>query len=294
LSAYGRIAGRVTEAGTGFPVSADVEVLTPTGGFAGSGYTDQGGWYVVKGLNAGSYRVRTHSFSDVVVDELYDNKTCEPSCTVTNGTPVAAALDATTTGIDFSLRRPRFADVPVTHFAWAAVEATYAAGVTSGCATSPLRFCPDANVNRAQMAVFLLVAKEGPAYVPPPAQGLFQDVPASDPFARWIEELANRGIAAGCSANPPLYCPANPTTRAQMAPLLLVTREGTGYQPPDAVGLFQDLPASDPFARWAEELVRRRVTSGCSLNPPLYCPGQPTTRAQMAVFLTATFGLPLP
>jgi hypothetical protein len=79
-----------------------------------------------------------------------------------------------------------------------------------------------------------------------------------------------------------------------MAPLLLLTREGSAYLPPPAVGVFQDVPASDAFARWIEELVRRQITGGCGSNPPLYCPGQPTSRAQMAVFLTATFGLPLP
>jgi hypothetical protein len=40
--------------------------------------------------------------------------------------------------------------------------------------------------------------------------------------------------------------------------------------------------------------VRRRVTGGCSVSPPLYCPGQATTRAQMAVFLASTFAVPLP
>jgi hypothetical protein len=189
---------------------------------------------------------------------------------------------------------PTFADVPTNHFAWRAIEAVFRAGVTTGCATSPLRFCPDAQVSRAQMAVFLLRAREGSAYTPPPATGMFGDVPPASPFAPWIEEIANRGIASGCSANPPLYCPDAPTTRAQMAPLLLLAREGTGYSPVPATGLFQDVPAGDPFARWIEELVRRQVTGGCGTNPPLYCPAQATTRAQMAVFLTSTFALPMP
>ena len=32
-------------------------------------------------------------------------------------------------------------------------------------------------------------------------------------------------------------------------------------------------------------------TGGCSASPMLYCPDQPNTRGQMAVFLTITFGL---
>ena len=68
-------------------------------------------------------------------------------------------------------QRVTFADVPRSHFAWRYVESVYARGVTGGCATNPLRFCPDAAVSRAQMAVFLLRAKLGPAYVPPAATG---------------------------------------------------------------------------------------------------------------------------
>ena len=48
-----------------------------------------------------------------------------------------------------------FVDVPVTHFAWRYVEAVHGAGVTAGCGGPPARYCPDGNVTRAQMAVFL-------------------------------------------------------------------------------------------------------------------------------------------
>jgi len=66
------------------------------------------------------------------------------------------------------------------------------------------------------MAVFLLKAKEGSGYGPPPAAGIFGDVPAGDPFAPWIEELCNRRITGGCQASPLLDCPANPNTRGQV------------------------------------------------------------------------------
>jgi hypothetical protein len=191
-------------------------------------------------------------------------------------------------------QRVTFADVPRSHWAWKYVESVYAHGITGGCATNPLRFCPDAPVTRAQVAVFLLRAGLGPSYVPPPATGVFQDVPASDPFARWIEDLVARGVTAGCGGNPPLYCPNQPVTRAQSAPFLLRTKEGPTYEPPAATGVFQDVPAADPFARWIEELARRQVTGGCSATPPLFCPGTAVSRAQAAVFLVTTFGLPTP
>lgn len=188
---------------------------------------------------------------------------------------------------------PVFWDVPVDHFARTFIESVYAAGVTGGCAVAPLRYCPESMVTRAQMATFLLRSKEGPAYVPLPATGLFADVPVSDPFAPWIEDLYGRSVTGGCSVLPLKYCPAGVTTRAQMAVFLLRTKEGPSYVPPQATGMFDDVPVSDPFAPWIEELARRGVTGGCSTLPPLYCPTQPVSRASMAVFLVRMFGLPL-
>jgi hypothetical protein len=53
--------------------------------------------------------------------------------------------------------------------------------------------------------------------------------------------------------------------------------------------LFADVPASSPFCRWIEELVRRGVTAGCGGGS--YCPTAVVTREQMAVFIVFTFGL---
>jgi hypothetical protein len=58
------------------------------------------------------------------------------------------------------------------------------------------------------------------------------------------------------------------------------------FQPPACVPgseLFNDVPASSPFCPFIEELSRRGVTGGCA--PGLFCPGDPVTRQQMAVFL---------
>jgi hypothetical protein len=55
--------------------------------------------------------------------------------------------------------------------------------------------------------------------------------------------------------------------------------------------VFADVPASNPFAKWIEELYLRGVVAGCGGGN--YCPTDPVTREQMAVFLTQTFGLKL-
>ena len=112
-----------------------------------------------------------------------------------------------------------FSDVSKTTFAAAFIERLSAEGITTGCGTG--NYCPAAPVTRAPMAKFLLRAHDGPSYQPPAAQGVFSDVPASAPFAAWIEALAARGITSGCGTGK--YCPNLTVTRAQMAAFLART-----------------------------------------------------------------------
>jgi len=186
-----------------------------------------------------------------------------------------------------------FADVPQNHPQRAYIETVFNAGVTSGCSASPPLYCPGSSVTRGQMAVFLLRSKEGGNYSPPNCTvPTFGDVPCSHTFAAWIEELAGRGITAGCNTNPPLYCPEGVVTRGQMAVFLLRTLNGSGYVPSPCQGVFADLPCSDGFAAWAEDLYDLGVTSGCNTNPLRYCPNAAVTRGEMAVFLVRTFNIP--
>ncbi|HEY7574014.1 MAG TPA: S-layer homology domain-containing protein [Thermoanaerobaculia bacterium] len=53
-----------------------------------------------------------------------------------------------------------------------------------------------------------------------------------------------------------------------------------------------DVPVGHPFFRWVEALAAAGITSGCA--PGAFCPDQPVTRGQMAVFLAAALGLHFP
>lgn len=185
-----------------------------------------------------------------------------------------------------------FEDVPVDAFAWAQIESIYAAGITGGCSASPLNYCPNNPVTRAQMAVFLLRGIYGSSYTPPPATGVvFSDVPINAFAAGWIEQMITDGITAGCGGGN--FCPNGLVTRAQMAVFLLRAKHGSGYTPPSATGsIFSDVPINGFAASWIEQLVDEGITSGCGGGN--FCPGQAVTRAQMAVFLQRTFGLSLP
>jgi hypothetical protein len=182
-----------------------------------------------------------------------------------------------------------FPDVPPAHPFYRFVETLLHVGVTAGCTATT--YCPDGVTTREQMAVFLLRAKEGGGFAPPACTTApFPDVPCASPFAPWVQELVARGITSGCGAG--LYCPTNPVTREQMAVFLLKTLEGAGFTPPPCTtASFTDVPCASPFAAWVQELVARGITAGCGGG--LYCPTNPVTRGQMAVFLTKTFALAL-
>jgi uncharacterized repeat protein (TIGR03803 family) len=115
-----------------------------------------------------------------------------------------------------------FGDVPADGLAAAWIEDLAARGITVGCGAGD--YCPNAPVTRAQMAVFLLKTLLGTGYVPPDPTGtVFGDVPVDAFAAAWIEDLARRGITGGCQTSPPLFCPATPNSRQQMASFLVDT-----------------------------------------------------------------------
>ncbi|HTY41401.1 MAG TPA: choice-of-anchor tandem repeat GloVer-containing protein [Thermoanaerobaculia bacterium] len=142
-------------------------------------------------------------------------------------------------------------------------------------------YCPNAFVRRDQMAVFLLKTEHGASHVPPACAGVFGDVACPGLFADWIEELASEGITGGCGAGS--YCPLSPVTRGQMAVFLLKTEHGPSHTPPACSGVFADVPCGSQFSDWIEELAAEGITGGCGGGN--FCPGNPVTRAQMAVFL---------
>jgi PKD repeat protein len=118
-----------------------------------------------------------------------------------------------------SAPRGIFADVPPSSSAAAWIEQIFRDGITGGCQVTPLRlFCPNNPITRAEMAVLLTAAFHGPLFSPPPASGLFLDVPTSYWAARWIEQIFRDGTTGGCQGPPQrLFCPGFNVTRAEIA-----------------------------------------------------------------------------
>lgn len=114
-----------------------------------------------------------------------------------------------------------FADVPATHLYSQAVEEIYRRGITSGCGTSPMRFCPDAITTRGQIAVFIIRAL-GVTPTPVSSTPYFADVPITHPFFSFIQKGYELGLLSSCGAN--LFCPDSSLARGEAARILMMSR----------------------------------------------------------------------
>ena len=221
------------------------------------------------------------------------NKACEASTVVPifslrNVHAIIAIVLIVSLGIVIPARvsAHTFNDVPTDYWAFSFIETFAANGITVGCGGG--NYCPEDPVTRAQLAVFLERGMRGGGFSPPAASGnVFMDVAATDFAASFIEQLFLDGITSGCGGNN--YCPNDAVTRAQMAVFLLRAMHGSSYTPPPATGIFGDVDLSYWAVAWIEQLAAESITGGCGGGN--YCPADPVTRAQMAVFLVRAFGL---
>jgi len=183
---------------------------------------------------------------------------------------------------------------------------TIASGATgSGNGTVLFRVAPNTAPNAAQ--------RKGKIIISPTGQGnsnkyeftVYQAADFGDvnyqqgnpSFINGINTIYAREITIGCSVSPRLYCPASPVKRAEMAVFLTRILTGQSVPPEPLTQRFNDVPIStstSPY--WArsfiEYIARRKITTGCG-DPAdgLFCPEQPVSRAEMAVFLIRTLGL---
>jgi hypothetical protein len=201
------------------------------------------------------------------------------------GSAPAGATDTTTILVPY-------ADVSFTDPFLPAIDLLREYAITSGCDNSPLqpRFCPTDNITRAQMAVFVVRSITGGDNFSYTMTPYFTDVSSIHPFFPWIQKLRDLGVTSSCGATPagPIYCPNDPVTRGQMAVFVIRDRFGssTGFTYPSAP-LFTDVPTTNTFFPWIQKMKQIGITSSCgtTLVGQLYCPDDPVTREQMAVFL---------
>jgi hypothetical protein len=178
-----------------------------------------------------------------------------------------------------------FLDVPSNNPFYNEIGTLSAYGVTVGCGNG--NYCPNDPVLREQMAAFIIRAL-GDFDPAAPAQQRFNDVPPSNVFYAFIEEMAQRQITLGCGGGN--YCPAQPVLREQMAAFII--RALGEFSPPTPPSQrFNDVPPSNVFYNFIDRMAVLQITLGCTPDHSLYCPGDSVTRAQMAAFLVRAFQL---
>jgi hypothetical protein len=196
-----------------------------------------------------------------------------------------------------------FVDVPTTHPLYKYIEALYDAGYTAGCSSSPMMFCPDTILDRAQSAVFMLRGQMGSGYTPPAVTGIFGDNWTGFEWAQpWAEGMYQEGLTTGCQSSPLLFCPANQLPRVEASIFGLRMKYGVGYTPPAASGtLFADFPPSDPSywgIDWAEQAYLDGLLPACGTDSgtgkPMFCPSQLVDRGWGAYLIVKAKNLPTP
>lgn len=161
------------------------------------------------------------------------------------------------------------------------ISAVAALGVTKGC-NPPMnsRFCPHADVTRAEMAVFLVRAL-GDTIAPTSGLTAFSDVSDDVWYSNSIARIAELGIATGYTDG--TYRPNGPVSRGEMAVFLdraFDAVAGGATRVP-----FVDVSPDAFYAPATTALFDSGVTLGCASDPLSFCPFDPVTRAEMASFL---------
>lgn len=122
----------------------------------------------------------------------------------------------------------------------------------------------------------------------------FGDIPGGAAYATAIAQLAARGVIKGCdqAASPPLFCPNDPTLRAQMA--ALIVRALPGWSAESWPNTFTDpIPDAELWGRVAT-LQHYQVAQGYAAetclaqgkSSPCFGPLDPVTYGQVLLFIS--------
>jgi len=172
-------------------------------------------------------------------------------------------------------------------------------GMTGGCSTNPLKYCPDQTMDRGQAAVFMLRGKFGSSFAPMPSTHIFKDDWKEGSWAEpWAEAMYYNGLSAGCLPSPRKYCPWDQMPREQAVIFTLRMRYGTDYIPPAATGtLFADMADVNYFASpWAEQAYKDGLIAACgkSGGKPMFCPKVLVSRGLGAQMIVRAKNLTMP
>jgi len=172
-----------------------------------------------------------------------------------------------------------YSDVPSNHPAFEAAEALRGLNAMWGC--SPGVFCPGNTLVRDQLALLIATLETGDYDVP--SSTLYGDVSSSHWAYSKVQELGARQITVGCGGGQ--YCPGLYVSRATFAVYL---RRALGLSSATPTS-FDDVSSSHWAASSIEAAFRAGLVEACSDGS--YCPDEPITRADAAVYAARAYGL---
>jgi S-layer homology domain len=249
-----------------------------------SGAGDQAIFYKSAPLDTLSF-TSTGLGTALIADEgqdISDVSTAKHGVTSTSGLLAIASADSNTSyyhgflALSGSGGSP-FLDVPTTHRFFEDIVWIHDEGITTGCGGGGTLFCPEDNVDRDQMATFLVrtLGLTGGGNV-----NAFTD-DNGNPHERNINILAFNGLTTGCGGGGTKYCPDDPVRRDQMATFLVRAYELTGG---GSINAFTD-DNGNTHERNINILANNELTVGCNPAGTRYCPARIVSRGQMAAFL---------
>jgi hypothetical protein len=173
------------------------------------------------------------------------------------------------------------------------------ASLTRGCADPPLQFCPEATITRGQMSVFVIRAlywalNGSPEGFTASATPYFDDVPATDPFFRYIQKMRELGITSGCF--PTQYCPGSTLRWGELAVFaaraweIATTGRVTNAFSHSASAYFNDVQPGHawfPYIQKVRELgvIPAGTNAGCAGDPQNYCTETSMLRGLASMFM---------
>ena len=112
--------------------------------------------------------------------------------------------------------------------------------------------------------------------------------------AESLNDVTVNNADCGYTVRLRLTDPGDPPAGYAIRVRKMAVRWSRQVSPAPAVATFGDVPTDHLFFQFVEALARSGITAGCGGNN--FCPDEPLTRGQMAVFLAKALGLqwPLP
>lgn len=153
-------------------------------------------------------------------------------------------------------------------------------GLTIGCDSHGPRYCPDRDVTRAEIAIFLARALDLDTTLS--YRGVFSDVPQGAPYAPHVEVIGALGLSDTGVGEP--YRPDDLMLRSEMAVFL---QRAFRLTVPDDIGesSFSDIAPEASYLEAVEAVLTADITRGCGTDPLRYCPHDTVRRDTMASFL---------